>query len=158
MDKPISFKYLCDLILTEELDKDTIEQKEDEFLERLSPQLQQYYIKAKEILSGDDKPSMTINRLYRETVPVEGDKRPIQLPQFKKLIDKAKVKIGTFSFDINNGEYSISNSAEANKEFGDETPVSIEDDEFDDRHPFDDNPGIQHAYDEYQKSNEMGDY
>lgn len=147
----------------------TIEEREDAFIESLptdNPAWLSAYETAMEILRNSSE-GLTINDLYKDSVRVdpETDKRPLQIQQFKKLLDKAAKKVGNIDFNIYSGTYSLSSDSIEDIQDG-EVP-NIEDmddldDEFDEeddmprRNTLEDEEDVKHALSDYRRSNEWG--
>lgn len=110
----LSFNDICKLVLEKRKNLEgTVEEREDAFIESLPPAFLTAYEKAVEILKNESE-GLTINDLYRDAVDInpENDKRPIQLPQFKKLMDKASKEVGNIDFNVYTGNYSLANEQE----------------------------------------------
>jgi len=114
MNKKLSFNDVCKLVLEKRGNLEgTVEEREDAFIESLPPSFLSAYEKAIEILKNEPD-GLTINDLYRDAVDAdpESDKRPIQIKQFKTLIDKAKKEVGNIEFNVYSGNYSLANEQE----------------------------------------------
>lgn len=167
----LSFNYLCDLILEKKRDLEgTVEQREEAFLNVLKDRPPYYvaYERAVEILKHEND-GLSINDLYKDAVSVDAEsgKRPLQISQFKKMIDAASKNVGNIDFNVYSGTYSLQGVDLDDLRDGeipnieDMDDLDSEEDDGDDesmRNDLDDNENIKDALADYKMSQNLEDY